>query len=346
MQAYDATLDVAAAAELIGAAEGPILVLTHAKPDGDAFGAVIALTAALRSLGRDVTACFAPPVPASLMELAGSELARVHEPGLELPEPGLCILLDTGAWVQLGPLGEFVQGRLERTLILDHHLSGDIPARHRCVDGTAAATCEIVADVLDHLLDSRVPGALSQVIREALFVGIASDTGWFRFSNTSPRTHELAARLLREGVDQAALYQVLEQTERPQKLALLTRALDSLKPVAGGQAAIMTLQAEDFDQTGALMEETERLIDVPQQVGTIRVIVLLSENREEDGRLVTRMSFRSKPGPDAVNVAQLAARFGGGGHARAAGARAEGPAAEVLPRLEAALNEALGQASG
>ncbi|MEX0885794.1 MAG: DHH family phosphoesterase [Phycisphaeraceae bacterium] len=353
MPVYDATLDLAAAAALIADCDGPILVVTHAKPDGDAFGSVIALTAALRTLGRDVTACFAPPVPASLLDLAGSDLARIYEPAIDLGEPVLRIVLDTGAYAQLGPLRDAIEPHVDRTLILDHHLSGDIPARHRYIDGGAAATCEIVADLLELLLDDRTPGHLTRVIREALFVGIASDTGWFRFSNTSPRTHTLAARLLREGVDQAALYEVLEQTERPQKLALLTRALDSLKLVADGRAAIMTLRADDFTETGALMEETERLIDVPQQVGTIRVIALLSEHRQPDGKVVTRMSFRSKPGAATaaaggvgpVNVAELAGRFGGGGHARAAGARVTGPPDAIVPRLEQALADALTHAS-
>src|SRR5690606_37676360 len=149
--------------------------------------------------------------------------------------------------------------------------------------------------------------------------------------------HELAARLLREGVDQSELYRILEQTERPQKLALLTRALGSMKLLAGGRAALMILSATDFSQTGAVAEETERLIDVPQQIGTVEVVGLISErpsgNAQSQGRPTTRLSFRSKPGPNAVNVAELAGRFGGGGHARAAGARVEGSLEQVLPRV-------------
>ncbi|MEX0655528.1 MAG: DHH family phosphoesterase [Phycisphaeraceae bacterium] len=347
MSDYTSTLDLPAAAEMIRQTQGRIVVLTHAKPDGDAFGSVIALAAALRATGRDVLPCFVPPVPVSLLELRGSMLANVYDDTLDLSGAGLYVVLDTGAWSQLGDMRSVIEANLPRTLILDHHLSGDIPAPARYIDGRAAAACEIVAQLLDHLLDD--PAALSEntshTISDALFVGIASDTGWFRFSNTRPETHELAARLLRQGVDQSALYQVLEQMERPQKLALLTRALDSLKMLAGGQAAVMTLRVSDFAETGALEEETERLIDVPQQVGTIRVIVLVSEKRDEeaDGEpaVVTRMSFRSKAGRDAVNVAELASRFGGGGHARAAGAKVNAPAAEVVPQVEQVLLEAL-----
>ncbi|MFA9477494.1 bifunctional oligoribonuclease/PAP phosphatase NrnA [Phycisphaerales bacterium AB-hyl4] len=342
MTTYTANLNLSAVADLLRNADEPIVVITHAKPDGDAFGSVIALSVALRSLGRSVTPCFVPPVPVSLLGLRGADQATIYRESLSLPDAGLYVILDTGAWSQLGELKQVIEPNLERTLILDHHLSGDIPAAHRYIDGKAAAACEIVAELLEHFDATTWDVETTRTISEALFVGIASDTGWFRFSNTRPRTHELAAKLLRQGVDQAALYQVLEQTERPEKLALLTRALDSLKLLANGQAAVMTLNSDDFLETGALEEETERLIDVPQQVGTIRVIVLVAEkrgNNEDD--VITRLSFRSKPGEDAINVAELANRFGGGGHARAAGAKVPGPANEVVPKVEQALVDVL-----
>ena len=191
---------------------------------------------------------------------------------------------------------------------------------------------------------------LPPLIRDSLFVGIASDTGWFRFSNTTPATHELAARLMRQGADQATLYQQVEQSERPEKLALMIRAVSNLELLADSRAAMMVLRRRDFEQTGALMEETERLIDIPQQIGSIRLIVLISETVDRtNGReqIQTRMSFRSKPPLDgeAVNVAELAGRFGGGGHARAAGARCDGPADELIPQIRAALEKAVGSPS-
>ena len=352
MSHYRATVDLDAAAELLRAAPGPVAVLTHAKPDGDAFGAVVALSAALRSLGRGVVACFVPPVPANLKEMPGSELVSVYRNGeteRSMPDASLYVVLDTGAWAQLGPMATLLEGHLERTLIIDHHLSGNIAAGHRLIDGDASATCEILAQVIERLLGDGLDAGDPQLTRsicEGLFLGIASDTGWFRFSNTRPQTHELAAKLLRRGVDHAAIYSLTEQSERPQKLALLIRALNSLKLVAGGRAAVMSLDLSDFAETGALEEETERLVDLPQQVGTIRVIVLASESRGEPANGImpmTRLSFRSKPGPGSVNVAALAERFGGGGHARAAGAKLPTPLAEVLSEVEDVLEQVLGK---
>lgn len=354
---HNSTLDLAEAARLIREA-GSATVVTHAKPDGDAIGSVVALVAALRHLGLAATGRLVGPVPASLLPLIGNEPVCVLQPGEAMPDAALVVIVDTGAYVQLGPIADWVRARLDRTLILDHHLSGDVAAAHRWVDGDAAACAEIIAALLDHLAEKpgidgpeRRTGRIgtraddwhnplySQTVRDALFAGIASDTGWFRFSNTRPTTHELAARLIRLGVDHADLYARLEQTERPQKLALLIRALDSLELVGDGRVAIMTLRAADFADTGALLEETERFVDLPQSVATVQVVVLVTETPPEhleDRRSMIRISFRSKPGVHAVNVAKLAEQFGGGGHARAAGAKVAGSLADVLGRIREA----------
>ena len=335
---------------------GPTLVVTHAKPDGDAFGSTVALVAALRQLGQAAAGLFVPPLPHALGEMPGADLATVWEEGSTLPlEPARVVVVDTGAWSQIGPLRPLLEPLLDRTLILDHHLSGDIPAAGRYVDGQAAAACEIVARLIDHLLpehDAPTPGrdpnvvdhtqrsTLQRIIDDALFVGIASDTGWFRFSNVRPQTHRLAADLIGRGVDHAVLYQKLEQCERPEKLALLTRALQSLTYHADGRAAVMSLRQRDFEETGALLEESERFIDTPQMVGRIQVIALATEAPPTQAGAQTRMSFRSKHTADdsSVNVATLAGHFGGGGHARAAGARVDQPLDQVLPQLVAMLS--------
>lgn len=342
---YHSNCDLADVAKLLRASDRPVAVLTHAKPDGDAFGSVIALAATLGAMGRHVSACFVPPILGNLLELGGSKLAGVWNDRTKLPEVERLILVDTGAWSQVGPLRSYIEERLERTIIIDHHLSGDIPAGHRYIDGDAAATCEIVASLLELMQSDHAPidKATAQIVADSLFVGIASDTGWFRFSNTRPQTHQLAADLIGRGVDHADLYRRLEQTERPQKLALLTRALSSLQLLSGGRAAVMVLRRSDFEETEALEEETERLIDIPQQVGSIEVIALLSEKTQhQDGSLqtVTRLSFRSKPGKAPINVAELAGQFGGGGHARAAGATVEDRVDWVLPKVCASLERA------
>lgn len=338
--------------------DAPIVLLTHAKPDGDAFGSVVALAAALRRLGRRVCACFEPPVPEPLLALPGADLAQVRCDHITMPaEPALVVILDTGAWGQVGELRGWIEPHLDRTLIVDHHLSGDIPAAFRLIDATAAATCELLVKVIDELLEGDLrgearsaadradAGGCPDLIASALFCGLASDTGWFRFSNTTATTHRLAARLMEAGAHPADLYDRVEQRERPQKLPLMARALTNLRTVAGGAGVVMPLSRADFEQTGALPEDTQRLIDLPQQVAGVDIAAVLSE-RGTPLNPITSMSFRTKPhrsdGSPPIDAARLASGFGGGGHARAAGAKVQASLEDMLPRviraIEAAVN--------
>lgn len=344
MPEHHSNTTLADAADLIHKADGTIFITTHAKPDGDAFGSVVALASALQKLGKQTFACFAPPVADSLLKLKGNQLTHVLDDKTTVPDCALYIVLDTGAWSQVEPVRAVLESNLGKTLIIDHHLSGDIPAAHKYIDAKAGACAEVIAELLD-LLGKISTFEWDDTISQALFVGIGSDTGWFRFSNTRPQTHSLAARLLDLGVNNADLYARLHQTERPAKLALLTRALDNLTLLADGKAAVMHLTQKDFDDTGALQEETERLIDVPQQVHSIQVVALVTEatgsNGDKSGEPLARISFRSKPGTNAVNVADLAGQFGGGGHARAAGAKLTAPIDQAVRQVTQAIETAL-----
>jgi phosphoesterase RecJ-like protein len=339
---YLANLTLDQAAQQLRDVSGTITVITHAKPDGDAAGTLVALVTALNAMGKQAHGLLCPPISESLEFLASSHAIRVAETGQAIPEnTEQLVIVDTGAYSQLGPLADAVRPMLDRTLILDHHLSGDIEAKHKYIDATSAAAAEIIAALIDQLIDRTSIGTqAAQTINDALFTGVASDTGWFRFSNVTPNTHRLAADLIAAGVDHTGLYARLEQAERPEKLKLLIRAVDSLELLADDRAAVMTLHDADFLETGARPEETERLIDIPQQVGSVQVIALISEARTDHGPQ-TRVSFRSKPLPDAVNVATLAETFGGGGHARAAGAKLDLPLSEARPRIVKALTEAV-----
>ncbi len=368
MTSYESNLTVADVASRLRQASR-LVITSHAKPDGDALGSVVAMAAALTDMGKTVTALIIGPVPASFAKLRGGDLWQLHDQSQSLPDADQIVVLDTGATGQLQPLAAALAERSERLLIVDHHLSGDLPAAYRYIDAKAAACCEIVAQILDALVapathpgDAGDAGDASDAsnasnasnardwtknptICDALFMGIASDTGWFRFSNTRPYTHELAARLQRAGVDHSALYQQLEQTDRPEKLSLMIRALDSLKLVAGGQGVVMTLTANDFETSGAMLEETERLIDLPQSVAGVGVVALITQppGDKPGHNSAVRVSLRSKPGPDAVDVAALAGQFGGGGHARAAGAKINASLDDVRQQVIAAMEAALGR---
>ncbi len=352
MSEYQSNVTLSDVADQIIAAKR-IAITSHAKPDGDAFGSVIALAATLERLGKPAQAWFMPPVAMSLMGLRGSDKADVFEPSADLSQFDLIVVCDTGARMQLGDFDDAVQPCLDRVIIIDHHLSGDLEAKQKYIDSSCGSCCEIVAELVDLLLERSRPNDLGsdadqqlrQTVDEALFAGIVSDTGWFRFSNTRPQTHELAAAIMHRGIEHTRIYGVLDQTERPEKLALMSRALGSVHWLADGQAAVMVLSAHDFQETGARMEETERLVDLPQLVGSVRVVALVSEPPPEEaaskGNGAIRLSFRSKPGENAINVAELAQTFGGGGHARAAGAKKAANLSEVVQEVENAILEAV-----
>ena len=358
MLEYKSNVTLNTAAARIRSADR-VVIITHAKPDGDAFGCVAALTQAIRLAGKEAVGVLVPPVPVIFGSLLCGRIAKKFDPTVGLPEGDLLIILDTGAWAQVSPLRPFIEPRLPNTLLIDHHLTGDIPAAARYIDTTSGSCCEIVAELIDELatvLNQRskqtgVNKLIDATVAESIYIGIVSDTGWFRYSNTRPQTHDLAARLLRLGVNNTELFTVLEQSQRPEKLALMQRGLASMRMLANNRAALIVLRAEDFAETGAGAEETEGIVDIPRSVAGVEVVAVVSQPPMGDGLRSgvsgvasagadepVRISFRSKSGPDAVDVAKFAQQFGGGGHARAAGAKlVNTPIDDVVARVAAAL---------
>jgi phosphoesterase RecJ-like protein len=216
-------------------------------------------------------------------------------------------------------------------LVLDHHLTQQDWADVKLVDTTAAAAGEIA-----HRLIADLGVGLDRPIATCLYAAIASDTGWFQFSNTTPRTMRIAAELMEAGVDADRMYQLLFQNERHQRLAIQTRAMQSLELLADHRLAVMTLRGQDLVDCDADAADTENLINIPMQVRTVELSVLISEPRRPPGPV--RVSFRSK---GQVDVARFAERFGGGGHARASGAKFDRPVDQVREVVVKALLEEL-----
>jgi phosphoesterase RecJ-like protein len=268
-------------------------------------------------------------------EPAGSTLSvpSSPEPRTLNPEPFLSrydalLVADTGTWSQLPGLREAVGRWAAPKLVLDHHLTQEDWADHKLVVTAAAAAGEIAAELLD------VWGIdLDPPMAAALFLAIASDTGWFQFSNTRPYTLRLAARLIEVGVDTDRMYQLLYQNERAERVALQTRAQESLELLLDGRLAVMRVRKRDFEETRADVPDTENLINVPLQIRTVEVSLLFTEPK--DGGPI-RVSLRSK---GQVDVARFAEQFGGGGHARAAGLKVDGTLDAVHDRVVGAMVE-------
>ncbi len=333
-------------AEIARALKGRrVVVLTHVRPDGDAIGSTLALTRALNSARPgSAEAWYFGPQPLWFKEVARDAPHRVLEhstippPGAEA-EPDVIAILDTGSWTQLEPAAGWLKPRADRTFIVDHHVQGDPGVSdRRHVDTAAAAACQPVSELCRLILGLTRAADLPRDIAEALYLGIATDTGWFKHSNVSARVLRDAADLLEAGVDHSELFRLVEQQDRPARLALLGRALVTLRLDAKGSIASMTLTKKDFEECGAAPGDSSGFADYAQTVGSVRVVAMLTEAEPDaQGRPVTKVSLRSKNTPDSPDVNRVAKLFGGGGHVRAAGARIQAEIGEARRRVVEAL---------
>jgi phosphoesterase RecJ-like protein len=233
--------------------------------------------------------------------------------------------VDTGSWSQLHEVREWLISRYDMVAIIDHHRQGDADvASRRVIRVEVAAVSEPVAELCQMILGLDSTSKLPREVAEPLYLGLATDTGWFRHSNVSPTAMRLAADLLQAGADHARLYECVEQRDRVSRLRLMARALSSLEMHHNDQVAVMTLTLRDFEECRAAPTDSAGFSDLPLSAHKVRVSVMITEAFRTEGSPasnITKISFRAKSGPNGVNVAEIAARLGGGGHIPAAGAK-------------------------
>lgn len=323
-----------------------VVITTHAKPDGDAIGSTLGLHRALKAVGVESVVVYLGYFPERFEGVVGDDdrvLYDREEDGAPFDDERCAgvdrvVICDTGARQQVASALGFLEGKGAMTTIIDHHRSGNAEmAAVRHIDSGASAACVLVAELCALLLDtpaSRLDGAIA----EPLYLGIATDTGWFRHTNTDPRTLRLAADLLACGVDADRLVRMSEYGDPPGRVELLRRALNQTRLFCDDRAAIMKLHAQDLVASGVEAGDTGGLVDVVRSVRTVEVVALLVEL--DDGRV--KVSMRSKGGDDPVDVSALANAMGGGGHFHAAGARVEGALAYADELVERLLTDALG----
>lgn len=295
-----------------------VLLTTHVRPDGDALGSVSALHLALKRKGIDSEILLLSHWPTKYRFLADQLGITAHDAehawpaALDLSTFDALLAIDTGTWSQLPGLKDRLTNFAGRKLVLDHHQTQEDWADLKLVVKEAAAAGEIAAELIEQW---DIP--IDTAIATALFVSITTDTGWFQFSNTRPFTLRLAATLLEAGVDMDAIYQQLYQSERAERVRLQSRAMSSLELLAEGRLAVMMLRKNDFIESAAAVPDTENLINLPMQIKSVEVSMLITEPLDAGP---VRVSLRSK---GQLDVAQFAEQFGGGGHIRAAGLKLE-----------------------
>ncbi|MBL0871272.1 MAG: DHH family phosphoesterase [Phycisphaerales bacterium] len=332
-------------------APGPVVITTHAKPDGDAAGSSLALARALIHKGVPAEVWHVGPFQGWLKTIAGDTPTRrisQDTPAASLSsalpsdasnEPRAIVVTDTGSWVQLETLTPWLKPRTQRVMVIDHHLQGDADlSPRRLVETTAASATQVLAPVIDALLGLRADEALPEPIARMLYLGLATDTGWFKFSNTSAAAMRLAARMIDSGVDHAGLYQLIDQQDAAVRPRLLGRALSSLRYFDENTIAFMALTGGDLRELSAGQEDTGGFAEPAMSVMSVRVVAVFTDaTRAGDAQPTTKVSLRSKPGTNAIDVAAVCASLGGGGHARAAGVKLK----MEIPQAQEAVLQAL-----
>jgi phosphoesterase RecJ-like protein len=301
-----------------------ITVVGHARPDGDCIGAQVALVRLLASRGQSALGVNLDAVPRRLEFLLGdTPFFRTDALGARGPESA-AVFVDCADHARAGdrlkalfpsPVGN-----------IDHHLSNGGYAEVNLVDSASAATCEILAGLaFDFGL------TVDAVTAQALYAGILTDTGQFRFASTSRRCFVLAGELVARGASPAVAGRELYERESPGRMQLLQRFLGSLRMECGGRVCLGTLPVGVFAQTGTTAEDTEGLVDYARSIAGVEIGGLIEE-RPDGG---AKASLRAKEA--ALRVDLVAAEFGGGGHACAAGLNVKGAAPDFRDRLVAAL---------
>jgi len=291
-----------------------ILITTHTKPDGDACGCVAVLVEVLRRRGKTVHPLFLSPMPDwygflfdESVPVLGQDVQIADLTGGALGAIDLIVVADTNSYSQLSGLDDYLRQSDVPILVFDHHVTSDGLGRVEVTDQTAAAAGLVLFEFF-----RSIGWAVTLKAAEALFVAISTDTGWFHLRNTDSRVFRCTAELIEAGIEPSDIYFKLYQNCSYERFKLMTAMLDTLELKLDGRYAEQHLAREAFERTGAAYRDTENLINECQRIASVKVAALFIEQR--DGRI--RCSLRSR---DEIDVSEIAARFGGGGHRMAAG---------------------------
>ncbi len=319
------------AAEQVAAALEPgmrVVLTTHVNADGDGAGSEAALWHLLTERGMKPAIANPTPFPDKFRFLldgaAGADQTEKAVKALE--QADAIVVMDISDVGRLGHLGRVVEKAKVPVACIDHHVSdGNLPAGPRLVDAGACATGELVYDL------ATVAGwPITEAAARGIYVAILTDTGGFRFSNTSPRALQVAAQQLAVGLEPEDVYRQVYASESEGKVRLTAEVLDTLVVEADDQLAWMTIPTGALERHGVDTTELDGIVEFARSIRGVRLALLFRELAS--GRV--KVSFRSVAG---VDVAALAESFGGGGHRRAAGASLSGTLAEVQEQvLEAA----------
>lgn len=300
------------------------LLTTHINPDGDAIGSEVAFARWLKTLGKQVRILNDSPTPLAFEWLTEDDPIDVHEDALTerlFSESEALIVLDTSNKPRIGRLVFTLDRHAIAVAIVDHHVTHEGFGQVNLIEPDKAATACLVFDLM------RAAGStIDRRSAEAMYVGLATDTGYFRYSNTDAFAFQMAAALVQLGVDPQHVTTRVQASAPPGRLRFFGEALTALEMLEGGRLAVLEVGPDAFERHQLTGADTEGLVDMPRVIAGVELVALFSEGKP--GRV--KVSLRST---GRVNVDQLCSRLGGGGHPHAAGVLLFGTRADVRARI-------------
>lgn len=303
-----------------------ILLASHVNPDGDALGSALAFSLVLDQLGKSHEVLFHHPAPKYLNFLPGIDRIT-NEPSGKPADLAIVLDLET-----LDRLGDTIRPAIEaakKLVVIDHHQPNERPGDIRIVSTKSPATAAILADLWQTTKFTVTPD-----IATLLLVGILTDTGNFRYPNTTPHSMHVAADLLEAGARLREINEAVYLSKPLPAVKLYGKALSNLRLAANNQIAWTTLRQTDFTNSGAIEEDTEGFVNELLAIDTVHLAAVLRESAS--GRV--KISIRSQ-GP--IDTTQVARQFGGGGHINASGAHSDDPIDEAAKKLVEAMIQCL-----
>ena len=306
------------------------IILSHIRPDGDAIGSTIAIGSTLEAMGKTVTYVNEDGVPDSLAFLPGSN--KITKASGEVLDVEVAIAVDCANKPRLGDKSIAMAENAKLWINIDHHKSNPGYGDLNHVDSGSPATGQILYNLIT---ENDLP--FTDEARDSIYVAVSTDTGSFQYSGTTAATYEMAADLVRRGVDTGKINELTYDSFPYRRIALTRELLNTLELSANGAIADWQLHRSVKHDLNLKPEDSEDLIDMIRSIEGVNVALFFEELLDSD---LIRVSVRSKVGSvDACEVAQV---FGGGGHAKAAGIRMEGP---IEKAREAVIAEVIKQFS-
>ena len=298
------------------------ILTTHINPDGDAIGSEIALTQYLRHFGKEVHIVNNSSTPNNYKFLDRKQEIIVYDEAQHqqiLESADVYLIVDISDWERLRKIGQVIKPSSVPKICIDHHHINYQFADIDIIYEQASSTGEIIFDFL-----TAMKYHIQGITADALYTCILSDTGSFRFSNTTAKTHLVASHLIEAGVNAKEIYHLVYEQNSWSKMALMGEALRNLKYECDGRLAWFILSQDMFDKCKASQWDTEGFPEIPRTIDGVEVSLMFTELSENK----VKLSLRSK---GKVEINHIAEKFGGGGHHYAAGALVNKNLAETLP---------------